>query len=192
MGDGDGDGEGAGSALEAEIRRAVAADAEVLADVFWRSREESVPDVPMIVHPQETVLPFVRDVLLRDFEVWLVHVEGVGAVGFLALMPPDGLSHLYLLRRHTGRGLGSRLVELAKRQFPSGLQLWAFQSNSRALRFYERHGFVPVRWTKGDNEEGAPDVQLVWRPSPEGSPAPDGVLTADSDPAADGSPAADG
>jgi len=154
--------------MSAQIRPAGVGDAEALAEVFWRTRTQSVPDIPMIVHPQETVLPFVRDVLLRDFEVWLVDVDGVGVVGFLALMPPDSLSHLYLLRSHTGCGLGSQLVAVAKQRFPAGLQLWAFQSNHGALRFYERHGFVPVRWTEGDNEEGAPDVQLLWRPSPTG------------------------
>jgi GNAT superfamily N-acetyltransferase len=156
--------EGAGAAPRARIRRAGANDAEVLADLVWRTREESVPDIPMLVHPRESVLPFVQGVLLSDFEVWFVELEEVGPVGFLALLAPDSLSQLYLLREHTGRGLGSMLVEVATRRFPGGLQLWAFQSNHRALRFYERHGFVPVRWTDGDNEEGAPDVQLAWRP----------------------------
>ena len=44
------------------------------------------------------------------------------------------------------------------------MQLWAFQSNTGALRFYERHGFVAVEETDGDNEERAPDVRMVWRP----------------------------
>ena len=88
----------------------------------------------------------------------------MGPVGFLALMPPDSLAHLYLLRSHTGRGLGARLVGVAKQRFPEGLQLWAFQSNEGAIRFYERHGFVPVEWTDGDNEEQSRDVRMVWRP----------------------------
>ena len=33
----------------------------------------------------------------------------------------------------------------------------------RGLRFYERHGFTAVEWTDGDNEEGEPDVRMVWR-----------------------------
>lgn len=31
-----------------------------------------------------------------------------------------------------------------------------------ARRFYERHGFVVVDATEGDNEEGAPDVCYQW------------------------------
>ena len=145
------------------IRRAEAADAEELAELFWRVREESVPGIPMIVHPRASVLPFVRDVLLREFEVHVADLDG-RLVGFLALVPPDHLGHLYIIREHTGRGLGSRFLALARTRFPWGLQLWAFQSNAGAIRFYERHGFVQVAWSDGDNDEGAPDVRMEWRP----------------------------
>ena len=62
----------------------------------------------------------------------------------------------------TGEGVGSRLVDLAKEQRPDGLDLWTFQSNTRARRFYERHGFTEIERTEGDNEEGAPDVHYRW------------------------------
>ncbi len=148
------------------VRRATASDAPQVADLFWRVRGESVPHIPMIVHPRESVLPFVEHVLLAEGEVWVAE-DGGELVAFLALTEPDELGHLYLAATHTGRGLGARLVEVAKERFPAGLQLWAFQSNAGALRFYERHGFTAVEWTDGDNEEGEPDVRMVWRPVPE-------------------------
>jgi GNAT superfamily N-acetyltransferase len=152
-------------------------DAVELAELFWRVREQSVPAIPMIAHPRETVLPFVCDVLLHDFEVHVAVLQG-RLVGFLALMAPDHLGHLYLDAGHTGRGLGSRLLDLAKQRFPDGLRLWAFQDNTDALRFYGRHGFVAVQWTEGDNEEGAPDVLMVWTPKGLGPKAPGSDLTA--------------
>jgi ribosomal protein S18 acetylase RimI-like enzyme len=148
---------------ESTIRRATPADAEKLAELFWRVRQESVPGIPMIVHPRESLLPFVREVLLREFEVWVAEL-GEELIGFLAVMAPDQLGHLYIAREHTGRGLGSRLLELAKERLPAGIQLYTFQANTGALRFYERAGFVPVAWSEGDNEEGAPDVRLEWGP----------------------------
>ena len=148
----------------ASIRRGTPTDAPELAELFWQVRTESVPRIPMIVHPRESVLPFVEHVLLGEFEVWVAE-SGGRLVGFLAVVEPDVLGHLYIRAEHTGRGLGSRLVEVAKDRFPEGLQLWAFQSNLDALRFYEQHGFVPVEQTDGDNEEGAPDVRMVWRPT---------------------------
>lgn len=148
------------------LRRAVPADAKDLAELFWEVRTESVPDIPMIVHPRESVLPFVENVLLAEFEVWLAESPDGRLVGFLAVVAPDVLGHLYIRSEHTGQGLGARFLDVAKGRFPDGLQLWAFESNTRALRFYERHGFSPVERTDGDNEEGAPDVRLVWRPAP--------------------------
>ena len=58
--------------------------------------------------------------------------------------------------------LGTRLLDVAKAERPAGLDLWAFQSNTGARRFYERHGFTAVAMTDGDNEEGAPDVRYRW------------------------------
>jgi uncharacterized glyoxalase superfamily protein PhnB len=74
----------------------------------------------------------------------------------------DWIDHLYVDPDSTGRGVGSQLVAVAKTLRPSGVHLWTFESNTRARRFYERHGFVAVERTDGDNEEGAPDVRYQW------------------------------
>ena len=82
-------------------------------------------------------------------------------IGFVVLH--DGwVEHLYLEPGRTGQGHGSALLDHAKAQHPDGLDLWAFQANTGARRFYERHGFVAVAETDGDNEEGAPDVRYRW------------------------------
>ncbi len=142
------------------IRRATAADAEALADLFWRSREANRATIPMVVHPRPTVVPFLRHVVASD-EVWVAD-RGV-PVAFLAL--GNGvLEHLYVAPGRTGEGTGSRLLELAKERRPDGLTLWTFVTNEGARRFYERHGFVVVGGTEGENEEGAPDLLLRWTP----------------------------
>ena len=51
---------------------------------------------------------------------------------------------------------------IAKERRPRGLQMWTFQANGGARRFYERHGFVVMEATDGDNEERAPDVRNEW------------------------------
>ncbi len=94
--------------------------------------------------------------------------EASPAVVAIAMMvlDRDWVEQLYVDPDWTGRGIGTRLIDLAKRLRPSGLQLWAFQSNVRAHRFYERHGFLAVERTDGTaNEERAPDVRYVWRPA---------------------------
>ena len=57
-------------------------------------------------------------------------------------------------------------MERAKERRPGGFQLWVFQQNATARRFYERRGFVLVRETDGsDNEERTPDALYAWRPA---------------------------
>jgi predicted N-acetyltransferase YhbS len=83
----------------------------------------------------------------------------------LLALTSDMVSQLYVAPGWTGRGIGSRLLELAKAQRPAGLDLFTFQVNSGARRFYGRHGFVEVARGDGSgNEEGQPDRRYAWRP----------------------------
>jgi GNAT superfamily N-acetyltransferase len=135
-------------------------DAPALADLFWRVRAENAATIPMVVHPREGVLPFLQGVL-ADSQVWVATVDAT-PVGFAAVGSDGDLDHLYVARPHTGSGLGGRLLALAQQAHPEGLALWVFASNTGAVRFYERHGFVVVGGTDGDNEEGAPDLRMQW------------------------------
>lgn len=104
-----------------------------------------------------------REVVLEHHEVWVAEVDSSDLVGVMVLA--DGwLEQLYLDPSWIGRGLGARFIEIAKRRYPHGLQLWTFASNKGAQRFYERHGFTAVERTDGDNEERAPDIRYVWQP----------------------------
>jgi GNAT superfamily N-acetyltransferase len=99
--------------------------------------------------------------LIREAEVLTLRDRG-GVLGFMVL---DGeeVQALYLAHGARGRGHGKRLLDAAKDK-RNRLRLWAFQANDAARRFYAREGFVPVRFTNGeDNDEGLPDVRLVWQ-----------------------------
>lgn len=76
------------------------------------------------------------------------------------------VNHLYVRRGQTGKGLGKELLTYAKFKSPQGLQLWTFQVNAGARRFYAREGFQEVELTNGENcEEKQPDVRLEWKPN---------------------------
>ena len=46
------------------------------------------------------------------------------------------------------------------------LELWCFQANERARRFYETRDFHAIRFTDGaDNEEQMPDIRYRWERS---------------------------
>lgn len=148
----------------AEIRRARPEEADLVADLYWQVRSENVASIPAVVHSQEEVRRWARERLLGSYDVWVAEEAGE-LVGFVALAEPDWIDQLYVLGSAAGRGLGGRLVALAKREFKGAVQLWTFQSNLGAQRFYERHGFVPVERTDADNEEGAPDVRYLFSPT---------------------------
>ena len=147
------------SETRAHIRRAAIEEANDIADVWLRSRRASIPAIPPPVHSDDDVRDHFANVVLTR-EVWVVDVESV--VVALLVLRDDWIDQLYVDPEWTGRGLGSKLLVHAKTLRPSRLDLWAFQSNTGARRFYERHGFVAVAETEGDNEEGAPDVQYRW------------------------------
>jgi GNAT superfamily N-acetyltransferase len=149
-----------------EIRPARSEDAAAAAALYLRARKAAEPAVPALVHDDADVHRFFRDVVLVERELWLA-VDGEELVALLVL-DGDWVDQLYVEPDRTGAGIGSLLVEHAKRQRPDGLRLWTFQSNAGAHRFYERHGFVAVERTDGSgNEEGAPDVRYEWPDGPE-------------------------
>ena len=86
----------------------------------------------------------------------------VGIVSFLARQQEE-IRLLYTHPDFIGVGAGSLLLEAAKGSGVGVLELWCFQANTRARRFYERHGFHALRFTDGrDNEEKIPDVRYRW------------------------------
>ncbi|MBV9795443.1 MAG: GNAT family N-acetyltransferase [Actinobacteria bacterium] len=149
---------------EPPLTRATSADADAAAELYLLARHRAVPAIPPPFHPDDDVRQWLRGVV-RDQEVWLAVAVGGAPLGLMVL-DGDWLDQLYVHPAWTSRGLGARFVELAKQRRPGGLQLWTFESNVRAQRFYERHGFTVAERTDGrGNEEQAPDLRYVWRPS---------------------------
>jgi GNAT superfamily N-acetyltransferase len=96
-------------------------------------------------------------------ETWVAEADGAVA-GFGALTPAM-LEHLYVHPDRQRRGIGTLLLEQAKRRRPEGLRLWLFQQNEGARRFYERHGFRLLELTDGaGNMERVPDALYEWLP----------------------------
>jgi GNAT superfamily N-acetyltransferase len=99
----------------------------------------------------------------RVFTECQVHgaFEG-GALAAIIAFRSDWIDQLYVLPEVQGRGVGSELLQVAKRAFDC-LQLWTFQRNLGARRFYEARGFALVEETGGDrNEEREPDARYLW------------------------------
>jgi putative acetyltransferase len=142
------------------LRRATPEDAPAIAVVFRRAYG-TLSFLPTLHTPEEDRDHF-ADVVGRQ-EVRVSEVDG-SIVGFAAL---DGrtLTNLYVEPAHQRRKLGAELLEEVKTLRPDGFDLWVFQRNDGARRFYERHGCRLVRLTDGThNEEREPDALYEWAP----------------------------
>ena len=118
--------------------------------------------IPPPAHDDDDVRAWFASHVVRDAELWLAVGRAGTVVGVLVLEGP-WIDQLHVEPTMTGQGVGSGLLELAKRERPDGLRLWTFASNAGAQRFYARHGFVEAhRFDGRDNEERAPDILYVW------------------------------
>ena len=146
------------------IRRGAAGDARAAADLYLRARAAALRagSIPAGVHDDDDVRGYFASHIVEDCELWVAEQDG--AVAGILVLDGEFVGQLYVEPVLTGRGIGSALLAVAKRERPQGLRLWAFQTNTGARRFYERHGFVEERRTDGrDNEERAPDVLYAYR-----------------------------
>jgi GNAT superfamily N-acetyltransferase len=147
------------------LRRAKPADAAAVADIWLASFRAALPTV-RLVHTDDEVRDWIARVVVGQYETWVAEADGA-IVGFMALHD-DWIEQFYLRPDWRGRGLGRKFVALAKERSPGGLQLWCFQVNAPARRFYEGIGFTPAELTDGArNAEHEPDIRYEWRPAQE-------------------------
>ena len=145
------------------LRHARLEESDVVADLWLRSRKASFPANPPTIHTDEEVRAHFATVVMPEEEVWVIDRVGKGIVAMIAIK--DGwIEHLHVDPELTGRGLGTQLLDFAREWCVDGLDLWTFQSNAGARRFYERRGFIAVEMTDDANEERAPDVHYHWTP----------------------------
>jgi GNAT superfamily N-acetyltransferase len=152
--------------MKPAIRRGGAEDARAAADLYLRAREAALRagSIPAGVHDDDDVRGYFASHIVEHCELWVSEQDG--ALAGILVLDGEFVDQLYVDPGLTGRGLGSALLAVAKRERPQGLRLWTFQTNTGARRFYERHGFVEVRRTDGrDNEERAPDLLYEHRPA---------------------------
>jgi putative acetyltransferase len=108
---------------------------------WWRERwrKELVPDAAIIVVEQADAL-----------------------VGFVTIEATGYLDQLVVAPDLWGAELGNALVDEAKRLSPDGITLLVNTDNARAIRFYERNGFIHAG-NDVNPTSGRPVLRMQWK-----------------------------
>jgi GNAT superfamily N-acetyltransferase len=135
------------------------ADMDAAARVLRASFDQALPWLAGLHTPDEDRW-FLRERVFPACAVWGAF-DGDAMVGMLAFREA-WIDQLYVLPGAQGGGVGTELLRVAQEAMGQ-IQLWTFQRNARARRFYEARGFALVRETDGArNEEREPDALYLW------------------------------
>ena len=141
------------------IRQLELADMDAAASVHRTAFDHALPWLTGL-HTSDEDRWFYRERVFTES-----HVHGAfegDALAAIIAFRSDWIDQLYVLPEAQGRGVGSELLQVAKRACDC-LQLWTFQRNLKARRFYEARGFALVEETDGArNEEKEPDARYLW------------------------------
>ncbi len=146
------------------IREFRGEDEAATAEVWHRSGLAAYPYLPTW---QALTLDTARwvfaNIIMPRNKIWVGTLDK-RIVAFLA-MNGSYIDRLYVDPPEWREGWGTRFIELAKQLSPGGLELHTHQENVAGRAFYERHGFVAVKFGISPPPESAPDVEYHWRPS---------------------------
>jgi putative acetyltransferase len=137
------DDEDAAIALWLETWKTAYPDIDFAARVTWwreRWRGELVPNASIVVAEQAGNL-----------------------AGFVTIDRKGYLDQLVVGTAHWGSELGNALMDEAKRLSPDHISLLVNTDNARAIRFYERNGFVHAGGDVNPTS-GRPVLRMEWKP----------------------------
>jgi GNAT superfamily N-acetyltransferase len=134
-------------------------DMDAAARVVRTAFDQALPSLAGLHTPEEDQW-FFRERVFETCEVWGAF-DGAAMRGIIAFRE-GRIDQLYVLPTAQRRGVGKDLLRVAQNAFDR-LQLWTFQRNAPARRFYEARGFALIQQTDGArNEEKEPDALYLW------------------------------
>ncbi len=87
------------------------------------------------------VIPFAEHYLRREEVLNQLYVLDDGLIRGFFQMQETEIGKLYVDPFFQGQGIGSKLIEYAMNKL-HGDHLWALEKNTRAISFYQKHGFL--------------------------------------------------
>ena len=141
------------------LRQLKLEDMDAAARVVRTAFDQALPSLAGLRTPEEDQW-FFRERIFNTCEMWGVF-DGAAMRGIIAFRE-GWIDQLYVLPTAQRRGVGKDLLQVAQNAFDR-LQLWTFQRNAPARRFYKARGFALIQETDGaGNEEKEPDALYLW------------------------------
>jgi putative acetyltransferase len=158
------------AAPEFVLRPGIAADEDAVAELWRRTWQTAYPAIDFAARLawwrerwNSELKPFCT-ILVAETTGDNAGRNAGSIIGFVTINERTGyLDQLGVAPEAWGGGAAATLLDAAKRVAPSGLDLHVNQDNRRAIRFYEKHGFVVVA-ADINPHSGAPIHKMSWRP----------------------------
>lgn len=161
------------------VRRAIPEDANAIATVHMSSWQFAYAGLLPEVVIRSQSLPD-RAAFWREFvanpDNWPVFLleDSCDIVGFSSPIPArdddvdrltvSELAAIYLDESASGKGLGAALLrncwDESRSRGCTSMVLWVLESNSRALSFYRKHGFVADGESKYEEQSAANEIRM--------------------------------
>jgi len=145
-----------------KLRPYAAADEDAAVELWRRTWQAAYPQIDFAAR-----LPWWRarwrDELVPQARIVVAETDGV-LEGFVTVEPGTGyLDQIVVAPEFWGSNIATMLLDEAKRLSPARVELLVNKDNTRAIRFYEKHGFIHA----GDDVNpvsGRRVYRMRWRP----------------------------
>jgi putative acetyltransferase len=141
------------------LRRYRTEDEEAAISLWQRTWQEAYPSIDFAARVKWWRERW-RNELVPNAAI--IVAEQAGAlIGFVTIDASGYLDQLVVAAGHWGSELAESLVDEAKRLSPGGITLLVNTDNARAIRFYERNGFLHAGEDVNPTS-GRPVLKMKW------------------------------
>lgn len=126
---------------------------------MWRASMEAALGIKD-EHSWDDQLSYLREIA-EKYQVYLAIVDDKGQIVDMMAAGGGELDQFYVDVGCQGRGVGTVLLNKAKKISPGRLGLYTFAVNKGAQSFYEKHGFQII--ARGiESKSGMADIRYEW------------------------------
>ena len=140
--------------------------------VHWRCWHEAYAGIVSPAYLQKLTLEKCEQIAFQWRDNILVVLDGERVVGFAGYgcsresQNVGELFALYVLPEYWGTGIAKHLFEAVSEQLSAycAIGLWVLKENARAIRFYQKCGFVATGEEQDLPSVGATEIRMILKP----------------------------